>query len=282
MNIRTDLAVEFAADKKSSQSGIEVEKYKKGNIKVSTVKITGQKAAQNVGRPIGKYVTLESDSGINLFELEELGEILQNELKSIIGVVDKTALVVGIGNTDITSDALGPMAASGVLATRHIGNELAQKIGLCGLKSVSVLTPGVLGQTGMETKEVIEGAVEKILPSVIILIDALAAREVSRLCNTIQISDSGISPGSGVGNSRSEISEKTVGIRCVTIGVPTVVYASTLCYDLTGHSTKDHEPLIVTPRDIDRLTNSASKVISTALNVVLQPNIDPLVLMSVV
>ncbi len=282
MEIRTDLAIEFAADKTSQKSGVSVKKYEEGSIRVSTVNISLPEAARKLGKPVGKYVTLESTGTINLFELENLSTLLENELKSILGVIDGTALVVGIGNTTITPDALGPTVAAGVLATRHIGEDLANKIGLKGLRSVSVLSPGVLGQTGMETKEVIDGAVCKVSPSVIILIDALAAREVSRLCNTVQICDTGVSPGSGVGNSRSEISEKTVGVRCITIGVPTVVEAATLCYDLTGHSTRDHEPLIVTPRDIDRLSLRASKVISLAINKVLQPDIDPEILIDVV
>lgn len=282
MNVRTDLAVEFAADKVNNKSGISVEKYEEKNIRVSTVKISNHSAAAVLNKPIGKYITLESACGINLFELEDIDDILEKELKSVIGDIEGTALVVGIGNTTITPDALGPNTASGILATRHISSELAQKIGLKGLRPVSVLSPGVLGQTGMEVKEIIDGTVGKVSPSVIIIIDALAAREVSRLGNTVQISDSGISPGSGVGNSRDEISRSTVGVRCISIGVPTVVEAATLCYDLTGHSTRDHEPLIVTPRDIDRLTHRASKVISTALNRVLQPEIDPEVLIGIV
>ena len=140
----------------------------------------------------------------------------------------------------------------------------------------------MLGQTGMEVKEVLQGAIEKVKPSLIILVDALAAREISRLGNTVQISNTGISPGSGVGNSRNEISYKTVGVRCVTVGVPTVVEASTLCYDLTGQSGRDHEPLIVTPKDIDRIINKSGKVISSVLNAVLQPEIAEDILISVV
>ncbi len=282
MGVRTDLAVEFAADKTDSKNGVEIEKYENGGIRVSTVRILTEQAAKQLGKPIGKYITLESVCGANLFELEALNHMIVEELKSVVGEVNGTALVVGIGNVTVTPDALGPRVAEGVLATRHISSELANRIGLVGLRSVSVLSPGVLGQTGMEVKEIVDGTIGKVSPSLLILVDALAAREISRLGNTVQISDTGISPGSGVGNSRSEISQSTVGVRCITVGVPTVVEASTLCYDLTGQSGRDHEPLIVTPRDIDRIINKASKVIAAAINSTLQPEIAEDVIVSVV
>ncbi len=282
MTVRTDLAIEFAADKVSDDSGIRVEKYVDDSIEVSTVEVLNSAAAQKLGKPIGKYVTLEAKSSINLFEHENLRELIVRELVGMLGNVIDNVLVIGIGNTTVTPDALGPKAASGVLATRHISNALATDIGLKGLKSVSVLWPGVLGQTGIEVKEVVDGAVKKVKPEAVILIDALTAREISRLGNTVQISNTGISPGSGVGNSRSEISVNTIGVRCITVGVPTVVEASTLCYDLTGHSGREHEPLIVTPKDIDRLVQRSSKIISQALNIALQPEIDLEVLLSVV
>lgn len=282
LGVRTDLAVEFTADKTKLEDGIASNTYTDGGIKVSTVEIKSKEASKKLGKPEGKYITLESNSSINLFEQEGLREIIARELSDILGEISGSVLTVGIGNVTITPDALGPKVADGVLATRHISSHLAEKIGLQGLRPVSVLSPGVLGQTGMEVKEVIDGAVSRVKPSVIILIDALAAREVSRLCNTVQISNTGISPGSGVGNSRSEISKETVGVRCVTVGVPTVVEASTLCFDLTGHDCRDHEPLIVTPRDIDRMIERSSKVISEAVNIALQPEIDSDILMSVV
>ena len=223
MGIRTDLAIEFAADKQRPQSGIENTCYKENGVKVSTVEIKTEEAAKNTGKPKGKYITLESDSTINLFELCGLREIVAREIKRVLCKTSGNVLVVGIGNVTVTPDALGPKVAEGVLATRHISGELAEKIGLTGLKSVSVLSPGVLGQTGIEVKEIIEAAIFSVNPSVIVLVDALAARDIGRLCNTVQISDKGICPGSGVGNSRSEISVETVGVRCVTIGVPTVV-----------------------------------------------------------
>ncbi len=282
LGIRTDLAIEFAADKIKGLNGIESKCYTEEDIKISTVEVKTAEASNTLGKPKGKYITLESNGSVNLFELGGLRGIIAREIKQVLGEISGNALAVGIGNITVTPDALGPKVAEGVLATRHISRQLAEKIGLSGLKSVSVLSPGVLGQTGMEAKEVIMGTISSVKPSVIILIDALAARDIGRLCNTVQISDTGICPGSGVGNRRSEISLETVGVRCVTIGVPTVVEASTLCFDLTGHESRDHDPLIVTPRDIDRLIERASKVISEALNIALQPEIDSEILMAVV
>lgn len=281
MGIRTDLATEFAADKQHDDGGIAIKKYNTSGIHVSNVEILTDKAADEIGKPVGKYVTLESEGAVSIFDIDSLLDLLSAELRGLVGKV-KNVLVVGIGNTTVTPDALGPKVAERVLATRHISDELAEKIGLNGLKPVSVLSPGVLGQTGIEVKEIINGAVKYVKPDAVILIDALAAREVSRLGSTVQISNTGISPGSGVGNARAEISEKTLGVKCITIGVPTVVDATTLCFDLTGKESRDHEPLIVTPRDIDRLIERSSKVISDAVNIALQPEIDRDILLSVV
>lgn len=282
MKVRTDLAVEFMADKTEDADGVAVHKYKVDSILVTNVEILTEDAAKKIGRPMGKYVTLETDSKINIFELDELRELMIAEVRGLVGRIKGSILVVGIGNTTVTPDALGPKTARGVLATRHISSDLAEKIGLSGIKSVSVLSPGVLGQTGMEVKEIIEGAIERIKPQTVILIDALAAREVSRLGSTVQLSNTGIVPGSGVGNSRAELSESTLGVKCVTIGVPMVVDASTLCYDLTGVSSKEHDTLIVTPRDIDRIIEKSSQTISYVLNFALQPDTDVELLLSCV
>ncbi len=282
MKVRTDLAVEFMADKTEGADGVAVHKYKVDSILVTNVEILTEDAAKKIGRPMGKYVTLETDSKINIFELDELRELMIAEVRGLVGRIKGSILVVGIGNTTVTPDALGPKTARGVLATRHISSDLAEKIGLSGIKPVSVLSPGVLGQTGMEVKEIIEGAIERIKPQTVILIDALAAREVSRLGSTVQLSNTGIVPGSGVGNSRAELSESTLGVKCVTIGVPMVVDASTLCYDLTGVSSKEHDTLIVTPRDIDRIIEKSSQTISYVLNFALQPDTDVELLLSCV
>lgn len=274
MGIRTDLAVEFAADKINMDNGIKIKTYIHGFVKVTKVDILTEKAANIIGKPIGKYITFETERKINIFDTDDLFEIIADELNKLILKISGAVLVVGIGNITVTPDALGPKAAEHIMATRHISKDFAVRYGLNGLRSVSVISPGVLGQTGIEVKEIIEGTIERIRPELIILIDALAAREVSRLGNTVQLSNTGISPGSGVGNERTELSENTLGVRCVSIGVPTVVDASTLCYDLSGTENAEHDSFIVTPRDIDRIIEKSSKTIANSINITLQPSID--------
>ena len=282
MSVRTDIAVEFMADRVESEQSVAVNKYDVDGIEVTNVEILSEEAAKEIGKPCGRYVTLETKDGINIFDMPKLSELLIAEIRGLIGRIDGYVLVVGIGNKTVTPDALGPKAAEGVMATRHLPKKLVKRLGLDGLRSVSVLSPGVLGQTGMEAKEIIEGAIDKLTPDAIVIVDALAAREVSRLGRTVQLSNTGITPGSGVGNSRAELAEKTLGVRCVTVGVPTVVDASTLCYDLTGEIKHEHVPLIVTPRDIDRMIEKSGQIISYSLNIALQPDVDPEILTSCV
>ena len=271
MGIRTDIAVEFMADKTESEDSVKVRKYDVDGIEVTNVEILNENAAKEIGKPVGKYVTLETHENYNIFDSDMLRELLIAEIRGLVGSIEGDLLVVGIGNKTVTPDALGPKSAEGVFATRHISRRIKKHLGLDHMASVSVLCPGVLGQTGMEAKEIIEGAVERIRPQTVIIVDALAARDVSRLGRTVQLSNTGLAPGSGVGNSRTELTENTLGVKCVTIGVPTVVDASTLSFDLTGENRYEHEPLIVTPRDIDRMIEKSSQVISYSINVALQP-----------
>lgn len=264
MGIRTDLAVEFAADKAGSSRFVTVRKTDTDGITVTDVEILSDSAAKAFGKPKGRYITLEAESDI--FDMPNLSRALTREIKGLLKENTESVLTVGIGNKTVTPDALGPKAAEHVRATRHISRPIAAMLGLETAVEVSVLCPGVIGQTGMEAKEIIEGAVERLRPQAVVIIDALAAREVSRLGRTVQLSDSGIAPGSGVGNSRAELSEKTLGVRCIAIGVPTVVDASTLSFDLTGQNLSEHQPLIVTPRDIDRMIERSSAVIAHSLN----------------
>lgn len=213
---------------------------------------------------------------------------IKNELFSLVPQ-DGVVLVVGLGNTNITPDALGPKTASRVLATRHITQEIARSVGLEGLRGVAVLSPGVLGQTGIETSEIIMGTIQRVNPSAVIVIDALASRRLSRLGCTVQMADTGISPGSGVGNVRTEISQDTLGVPVISVGVPTVVDATTLAYDLIGTQPQDTqlvEPrgakMIVTPREIDILIDRAAQLLSHSINCALQPSIEPDILLSLV
>ncbi len=280
MGIRTDIAVEFMADKTEKEDSVTVKKYDVEGIEVTNVEILSEQAARDIGKPVGKYVTLETHNGYNIFDMEMLRELLIAEIRGLLGRVEGDILVVGVGNKTVTPDALGPKAAEGVVATRHYPEDIIEKLELDGLRSVSVICPGVLGQTGVEVKEMLEGAIERIRPEAVVIVDALAARDVSRLGRTVQLSNTGLAPGSGVGNRRSELSERTLGVPCVTVGVPTVVDASTLSFDLTGDEKAEHEPLIVTPRDIDRLIEKSSQVIAYSLNFALQPDVDVELLVS--
>ena len=176
-------------------------------------------------------------------------------------------MAAGLGNTEITPDALGPAVARGIFATRHIPKELTKAAGLDLLRQVSVITPGVLGQTGIEAGELIKAAAVKIKPDAVIVIDALAAQSGDRLFKTVQLCDTGISPGSGVKNNRREISEKTVGVPVVAIGVPTVIDADTLSE---------------TPKDVDMLTQRLAKLLAEAINMFLQPETDPEIISALV
>ena len=282
MGIRTDLVLEEKEICKDN-SGIEVKEEKLDGINISYTEIKSSKAAEKLSKPQGKYITLEFSSFEHLVDYGELTEALVNSLKKLLPQNRENIMVVGLGNSDITPDALGPLAVNKVLATRHINKALADSLGLSGLKSVSVITPGVLGKTGIETAEMIMSAAEKIKPTAIIAIDALAARRPSRLCNTIQLTDTGISPGSGVQNSRRELSLKNMGVPVIAIGVPTVVDISTYRFDLSGEEESESEgDMIVTPKDIDRLIGQASEVLSRSLNIFLQPQIDSDILLNLV
>lgn len=280
MSIRTDIAVEFLDEEAEEKSGVSSVEFSENGVKVTEVRIKTKAAAERIGKPQGMYITFETESCFDVSYSDELTELLAEKFRGVIGHERNSALIVGIGNAEVTPDALGPKAASGVIATRHIESELADSIGLKGLRSVSVLSPGVLGQTGLEISEIIKGVVSKINVDLIILIDALAARDISRLGKTVQISNTGVIPGSGVGNSRIELSRETLGVDCVTVGVPTVVDAATLCHQLTGVGCPENEPFIVTQRDIDMIIKNAADIISKALNFALQPDIDRKLLLS--
>ena len=212
-------------------------------------------------------------------------EIKKNIIESLCMIMPEKrekVLVVGLGNRDITSDAVGPVVTKKILATRHLKKDFAEKIGLKGLKSVSVIIPDVLGNTGMEVLEIIKGIKEKTEPDVIIVIDALAAASYKRLFKTVQLTNTGISPGSGVKNKRKELSEKTLGIPVIAIGVPTVVDAVSLSKELAERKKVLQTDLIVTPKDAALLIKRISYIISSALNVFLQPEIDEDLLLSLV
>lgn len=265
MKNRTDLALEsYESHEKTKIDGVVV----KEENNVTTVRVLDKNGAAVIGKPVGNYITLKVKSFVNdtdIFDgrLNEFAGVL----KSILPENIRSVLIAGLGNKNITADALGPKTNGYILSTRHIIDDLKKTSGFESLFCVSTITTGVLGETGIETSEIIKGVVQQVKPSCVIAVDALAASSAQRLGNTVQFSDSGITPGSGVGNHRFEISRKTLGVPVISIGIPTVVSASVI----SGNSA---DCAFVTPREIDRITEQGAKLIGMGINVCLQKDID--------
>lgn len=277
MDLRTDLALEkrelFGREE---PEGVESEESDQGGVKFTKIRVINEKGSEALGKPIGTYITAEIPELMkNPVTDEDMIEAVAAQLRSLLPK-DGSILAVGLGNTRITPDAVGPKSISMVLATRHIGKELSDEIGLGELRSVAGFVPGVLGRTGLEAAESVKGLVGAVSPSAIIVVDALAARKLSRLGTTIQISDIGIIPGSGVGNARKEITERSVGVPVISVGIPTVVDVGTLVADLTGSNSEipsESRDMIITPREIDIVIERASELIGMSINKALQPDI---------
>ncbi len=280
MDFRTDLALErceFLG--KTEIDGVEIEAFREKKAKVSRINVIDEKGEEVIGKPRGTYVTVEvAPFAKHAQFIDDSLDALTNEIRRFLPA-SGSVLVVGLGNMKITPDALGPKCASMIFATRHITGELLRQTGLTGLRTVSSFSTGVTGDTGAEALELIKGVVAAIKPDTVITVDALAARSVSRLGNTVQLCSTGIVPGSGVGNSRKEISEKTLGVPVVAIGVPTVVDAATLVADYSGADRpglpENAERMIVTPREVDLMVERAAKLTALAINCALQPDISP-------
>lgn len=277
MNLRTDLALEKREILgRKEPDGVESSEFTEANVKFTKIKILNQKGSNALGKPRGTYITAEIPQLMkNPVTDEDMIEAVAKQLRMLLPP-DGSVLAVGLGNENITPDAVGPKSISLVLATRHIGKELANEIGLGTLRSVAGFIPGVLGQTGLEAAESVKGLVGAVFPKAVIVVDALAARKLSRLGTTIQISDVGIIPGSGVGNARKEITENSIGVPVISVGIPTVVDVGTLVSDLTGSEnnlTEESRNMIITPREIDIVIERASELIGMAINKALQPDI---------
>lgn len=293
MNFRTDLALEVKefiteSDIKDIESATE----ESGDFSVSVIDIKSEVGSQKMGKPIGKYITVSCPpfSDASDFDTEEI-ELIAKQIRMLLPKKKDLALVVGLGNRTITPDALGAQVVEKTLATRHISDEIKRSAGLESLKAVAAFSPGVLGQTGVETAEITGSVVKEIAPDFVIVIDALASRSVSRLGTTVQISNVGISPGSGIMNKRKELSKNSLGVPVIAIGVPTVVDAMTLALDVSGmdYDSLDKnkiEPkgrsMMVTPKEIDLIIQRASKVVALAINSALQPEMSLEDIMSLV
>lgn len=271
-SIRTDLAVERTAAA-PALPGIHQET--RGNVfSITEIRIQNDVCGAPIGKPAGRYVTLEAEAlNRNHARYQEMAEELAQELQPFLPE-EGCVFVAGLGNRAITPDALGPRVASKVLATRHLQTALSEEelSYLPQLRPVCVLAGGVLGQTGMESAELLEAVCKQIKPAAVVAIDALACAELSRLGTTIQMSDSGISPGSGVANHRAELSERTLGVPVIAVGVPTVVDLHTAVQCIYGRQVPEDKPnMMVTPRDVDRLIDHAGDLVACALNMALHP-----------
>lgn len=278
MYLRTDLAVEARELAGGSVKGIDYKTYNESGLSISRLTVKTEKAKQTLGKDIGTYITVALPSLTDNFtSTDKRLAAIGREIRRLIPV-NGLILVVGLGNEEITPDALGPKTALKVLATRHIQGELARSAGLDGLRPVAVMNTGVTGQTGIETGEYILSVVKRIRPNAVVVIDALASRRLERLGTTLQISDAGISPGAGVGNHRTRINKDTIGVPVISVGVPTVVDVQTLAGDLLGlerqgeleNLPKLSRNMVVIPREIDLLTERASRLLGFALNAALQ------------
>lgn len=281
MNFRTDLALETREMIPEPQiEGVSSKEEQAGSLAISTIEITSPAGAERMKRAMGTYVTITCPPFSDSTEVDEaeIEEIAQR-IREMLPQDARLALVVGLGNRGITPDALGPQVIEKTLATRHISEEIKRSVGLEHLRAVAALSPGVLGQTGVETAEIVNSVVKEIRPDAVIVIDALASKSLDRLGTTIQLSDTGISPGSGVMNRRKELSEGSLGVPVLAIGVPTVVDALTLAQDIVGEVDttvqEKVEPrgaaMMVTPREIDLIIGRSSRVVSLAINRALQP-----------
>ena len=275
INFRTDLAIERREISPHPDDGLIIDEKTQNGAKITSIEVINKNGEQAIRRPKGKYITIETNNfNCGAVVDKDLARTICDEIRKLIP--EGNALICGIGNEKITPDALGPDCISHILATRHIGEELAKSIGFDNLRSVTAISPGVLGQTGIETGEVIKAVIDKTKPDFVIAVDALASRTIKRLGKTVQISDTGIVPGGGVGNARNELSKKTLSIPVVSVGVPTVVDANTLINDIAENDIvyNGAKQMIVTPKEIDLLIARSSRLISHAINLALQEDID--------
>ena len=287
---RTDLAVEAqelwkeSADKTTQLKGVVSRDAEENGYKITTVEILDSEGAVALGKPPGIYVTMEIDKLVrredNAFNLG--AEALGKTLAGVLRLKDTdSVLVVGLGNEAITPDAIGPMTAKNTMVTRHLVEKMPDQFGT--MRRVSVLVSGVLGTTGIESADFIRAVVEKLKPDQVVVVDALASRRLARICRTVQIADTGIVPGSGVGNARNAINRETLGVPVTAIGVPTVVDAATLAADLAEQAgIKNVYPedlnqfggdMIVTPKEIDNNVSDIAKLVGYGLNLALHKNV---------
>ena len=271
MGIRTDLAVEaheMSRNDAEKIEGVELSKTEHGKISRTVVDVTNDEGAKAIGKQKGRYITIEApDLKYSLDDYEYVCNMIADELRQLC--VGEKTLVAGLGNRDITPDALGSETVSRLIVTSHIKKHMPDAIGE-EYSDVCAIAPGVMGTTGIETLDVIKSVSDSVKPDTIIAIDALAGADISRVCTTVQIADTGIAPGSGVGNDRAGINEETLGVKVIAIGVPTVIAAELIS---GGDLPDDFSSLVVTTRDIDLVIERMSKTIANGINMALHKNL---------
>ena len=284
MAFRTDLAVEAIENHKTAAALPHVRKSDRTleGFAVHEVRILSEDAAREIGKPQGRYLTLELDALIRREEdaFPRACKALSTLLRELLPHPnDGPVLIAGLGNRMITPDAIGPQTADHVIATRHL---VAQSPAIfADWRPVSALAPGVLGQTGVETGEVICGVLDRVRPAAVIAVDALAAGRLSRLLRTVQLADTGITPGAGVGNARAALNKETLGVPVIAVGVPTVVDGATLAHEISSQLGQPacealddlSQPVMITTRDIDREVADISRMIGYAVNMALHPHL---------
>ena len=284
MAFRTDLAVEAIENHKTAAALPHVRQSDRTleGFDVHEVRILSEDAAREIGKPQGRYLTLELDALIRREEdaFPRACKALSTLLRELLPHPnDGPVLIAGLGNRMITPDAIGPQTADHVIATRHLVAQSPEVF--ADWRPVSALAPGVLGQTGVETGEVICGVLDRVRPAAVIAVDALAAGRLSRLLRTVQLADTGITPGAGVGNARAALNKETLGVPVIAVGVPTVVDGATLAHEISSQLGQPacealddlSQPVMITTRDIDREVADISRMIGYAVNMALHPHL---------
>ncbi|MCI8332479.1 MAG: GPR endopeptidase [Clostridiales bacterium] len=281
--IYTDLACE-AYERTDSviANGVSYNEYDADGLKITDLRITSQDGEKALGKPIGSYITIdtgrlwEQEYDVSLHAIKLIAANLNDLMHSVCKTID-SVLVCGLGNRNVTPDAIGPLTIDGVTVTRHIKEEDPALYNQMGAYDISAINAGVVGQTGVETAEIIGSVVKTVKPSLIIAVDALAARNASRLATTVQMTDTGVRPGSGIGQKRREISKETMNVPVIAIGVPTVVSSATLVYDALDEAGAKVSPKLteildngknffVSLNESDVVVNKMAHVIAEAIN----------------
>ena len=305
--IRTDLAMESAgAQGAGDLPGVSISGWESGGVTITEVQVETEEGARLIGKPVGHYITLECD-GVRKRQPEAraaVSSLLGEELSRLLPEEnDAPVLVIGLGNRMVTPDALGPLTVDGTLVTRHLYRELPHLTDR-RMSPVCAVAPGVLGVTGIETMEMARSIIKSVSPRAVIAIDSLSARAVSRVGSTVQLTDTGIQPGSGVGNHRSALTRESLGVPVLAIGIPMVIYATTIVRDafdaLSDDDPSEHHEaaleqltdelmqnsigeMIVTPREVDALVSDAAAMLASGINRALHPGLseqDILLMMS--